>query len=1100
MFVNLQAEELKRLQKDYFKHFKSFDAEIYLSDPDEFPMFEYGFVQRLCIDQNAPLTWNLFVKNSAVLSLEDLDSKSATADSYSVWHKSRAKRLERSECCNFLMNLEDDRHPFLRRFLSNTNRHGGTLSNEVCGSLGLQMSRRTLFRDKNAVCNDYRKKINEIIHHRVFHCSWPTVTVPTAVTVPGTVTENNPPAVKAPESVPVSDEPTYGVTCGCDDYTRQHLNCRESAALTASCKPDVVTETDAVKLEKAVKRGKEHRWGVAMLSTTGHPAPVVVPNMHFDNANDECAVFTAGKISEMVAVIAGGDFLSSLFDIKQTGEGGKNWTKDDFLGSRGELTKSSIEAARRGSFDYASEDAKARADRWKNSCIIGISSPNPIHSFWDTVRVMLLVVTNPVVLKLASQNFIINMKGDNPFTLMGYEICLIGRLHGSKTLGDLLYYVDDSDKKLIPLVAHEMGITVEQAVEKVTQVCTQNLLFHGPGQLHHMINNCVKLVQSWFFLFTKIAKDVLGEKWVLIFNVKPATAQLLVWTLWTAYLECREYVHAILLEVMCHNRFDAAALNHMLEFTLPMCVAPYNIHVRNNLGKGFFENLRHMYAFKYCTEERQNYQYASLHSAAMLDEIRSKCPDLYQYIIDHPIEQDEGDFEGGIFGTICRKLISWQKDEDAIKFVLYECFMRATSTHRAVDAAARPGGQGKAKGGMEKDMGGAITKCMLTLQQLALKICSSDAPSVDKTKRCATGTSTTSINIPAFVAADNKPAVFNADKIGSPAFVFSWRYPVLFLNYNPHAVESWQHRAANGCQGCGSVEPAQGVPRCLALVGVPVHARGCGHVICATGDRKSCWMCSKMVRHDALKKLRTRMNHFNRFILTADTLKTKGYRLASGDMYHGPKGPGGTPGLTVAMFDQMTVSKTWTNEKLRDELRRLVLVVSGTADVLKVRLRAALVKLAASEPAPKTPAVANADDDGVAIDDDDGSVSDDLEVDTHDQSDSDHDSGDDDHEMVDGDAVVDEHVDGDAPLGKDSQAFKSEAVKREALVSDFKSTFQHLRPTIKTILLMKPIAAVVNLSSMSLSPPDPPIPISPSDEPNVSPNKKSKPSEPVDAH
>ena len=74
---------------------------------------------------------------------------------------------------------------------------------------------------------------------------------------------------------------------------------------------------------------------------------------------------------------------------------------------------------------------------------------------------MLLVVTNPVVLKLASQNFIINMKGDNLFTLMGHEICLIGRLHGLNTLGDLLRFVDDADKKLIPLVAQELGISVE---------------------------------------------------------------------------------------------------------------------------------------------------------------------------------------------------------------------------------------------------------------------------------------------------------------------------------------------------------------------------------------------------------------------------------------------------------------------------------------------------------------------------------------------------------------------------------------------------------------------------------------------------------------
>ena len=45
------------------------------------------------------------------------------------------------------------------------------------------------------------------------------------------------------------------------------------------------------------------------------------------------------------------------------------------------------------------------------------------------------------------------------------------------------------------------------------------------------------------------------------------------------------------------------------------------------------------------------------------------------------------------------------------------------------------------------------------------------------------------------------------------------------------------------------------------------------------------------------------MNHLATFKVTSDTLKTQGYRLASGITYHGPKGPGGTPNLTVGMFD-----------------------------------------------------------------------------------------------------------------------------------------------------------------------------------------------------
>ena len=379
------------------------------------------------------------------------------------------------------------------------------------------------------------------------------------------------------------------------------MNNRHKVRETAGSKPgDQIAGKSRVATEAdAVSKGNEHRWAVGLFTTTNYAALAVDDKMHFNNGNDECATLTAKKISQIaVGAIVGNDFLSSLFNIKAPCQGGVALTRADFLGSRNELTKSSIEA-RSQLFDYGNEDAKARADRWKMSGIMGISSPNPLHSFWDTARAMLHVVTNPVVLKQASLNLVINMKGDNPFTLMAMELCLLGRVHGLKFLGDLLRFVDDADKKLIPLVAEELRITVDQAVEKVAQVCATNLLFHGPGQLHHMINNCVKLVQSWFFLFTKIAQDVLGKKWVLIFNVKPMTAQLLVWILWSAYLECRESVHEILLNVMCLNRFDAAALNHMLEFTLPMCVAPYNVHVRNNLGKGFFEDLRHMYAFKY---------------------------------------------------------------------------------------------------------------------------------------------------------------------------------------------------------------------------------------------------------------------------------------------------------------------------------------------------------------------------------------------------------------------------------------------------------------------------------------------------------------------
>ena len=1097
-FVSRYTEELKRIKKFYFKMFKSFNAEIHSSDPSDFPMFSYAFLKFLCEHENAPLTWNIIVSNSKVLRIQDFQSLSATPETFSSWHIPRDDRGERTECHAFLLSLEDERHSYLLRFHSNTNRHGGSLSNELQASLGNQMSRQTLFRDKKKVNGNYRNCISNVMHQRVYNSERDISTGDTTAPVP-----EIPPADSVPwqdcfpasaATIPPHMWAPLNLVCGGDDYTRIPMNNRHKVRETAGSKPGekiagksrVATEADAVS------QGNEHRWAVALFTTTNYAALVVDDKMHFNNGNDECATLTAKKISQIaVGAIVGNDFLSSLFNIKAPCQGGVALTRADFLGSRNELTKSSIEA-RSQLFDYGNEDVKARAERWKMSGIMGISSPNPLHSFWDTARVMLHVVTNPVVLKQASLNLIINMKGDNPFTLMAMELCLLGRVHGLKFLGDLLRFVDDADKKLIPLVAEELRITVDQAVDKVAQVCATNLLFHGPGQLHHMINNCVKLVQSWFFLFTKIAQDVLGKKWVLIFNVKPMTAQLLVWILWSAYLECREEVHEILLNVMCLNRFDAAALNHMLEFTLPMGVAPYNVHVRNNLGKGFFEDLRHMYAFKYCTEERQQYQYASLHSAAMLDHIQLNCPELYEYIIAHPVEQDEGDFEGGVFGTISRSLITWQKDEDAIKFVLYECYIKATARHRAIDAAGRSGKQGRAKA-PEKDMSGAITRAMFTLKQLVHKVCSSEAPTVVKVKKCSTGTAKTSIAIPAFSDdnTDNKPTVYEVDKIGSPAYVFSWRHQP-FLKYNPHVPENWQYRADNGCQGCGSVEPAQGVPRCLAVVGVPVHARGCGHVICATGDRMSCWMCSKMVEHDGLKKLRARMKHLETFKVTPETLKSQGYKLASGITFHGPKGPGGTPGLTVGMFDQMVVSKSWTNDKLREELRRLHLVVSGKSDDLKERLRAALLihaPIVANEPAVVIepagiePAVAITEpavaitEPAVIIDDDDDHSDDSEAGSQFDESGSENDSENESEGELDN-AVVDERVDGTEVLGNDhaqASGDSCETAKREVIKSELMATFQRLRPHIKQTL-SKPIAAAV---AAAVKPPMRPSPQDP---------------------
>ena len=1129
--VSRYAEELKRVKVFYYQMFKSFNAEIHSSNPLDFPMFSYSFVQFICEHENAPLTWNIFVSNSKVLCIQDLQSLSASAASFSQWHIPRDERSEKSECHAFLLSLEDDHHSYLRRFHSNTNRHAGSLSNQLNASLGTSMSRQTLFRDKKQINENYRDVISDIMHQRIFHSERGISTVDTTAPVPeippaGSVPVPEIPSAPADSALPITVSevekpatiPPNNLIVGCDDFTRIHLNNRHTASSTAGSKPaePIADKSRVTPNAEAVSTGNEHRWSMALFTTTDYAALAVHQFMHFDNTNIECAIRTARKIAQIVVrAIVGNDFLSTLFDIKASLQDGNALSKADFLGSRNELTKSSIEA-RSQLFDYGNEDAKARANRWKMSGIMGISSPNPLHSFWDTVRVLLHVVTNPVVLKQASLNLVINVKGDNPFTLMAMELCLVGRLHGLQILGDLLRFVDDADQKFIPLVAEELKITVDQAVEKVAQVCTTNLLFHGPGHLHHMINNCVKLVQSWFFLFTKIAKDVLGKQWVLIFNVKPLTAQLLVWTLWSAYLECRENVHEVLLNVMCLNRFDAAALNHMLEFTLPMCIAPYNIHVRNNLGKGFFEDLRHMQAFKYCTEERQNYQYASLHSAAMLDHIRLNCPELYEHIIAHPIEQDEGDFEGGVFGGISRNLINWQKDADAIKFVQYECYINATAPHRAIDAAGRPGKQGRAKA-TEKDMSGAITRAMVTLKELVHAICSSDAPLVVRVKQSgASGTAKTSLEIPAFSSGDtkNKPAVYDVDKIGSPAYVFSWRYRLLFLKHNPHVLENSQYRAANGCQGCSSNEPAHGGPPCLALAGVPVYARGCGHVICATGDRLSCWICSKMVEHDALKKLRTRMNHLATFKVTSDTLKTQGYRLASGITVHGPKGPGGTPNLTVGMFDQMVVSKTWTNNKLKAELQRLDLTVSGNQQALKERLRAALLK-AASNHAPIAaltvaiepavieadvmvrellaagiePAVAIAPEPAVAITEpaviiDDDYHSDDSEAGSQfDESGSENNCENESEGELDN-AVVDERVDGTEVLGNDraqASGDSCETVKREVIKTELMATFQRLRPHIKQTL-SKPIAAAVAAAVK------PPMRPSPQDPTGLNPN------------
>jgi hypothetical protein len=72
MVVSRYTEELKRVKAAYFKIFKSFNAEIHCSEPSDFQMFTYSFVQRLCGDQDAYLTWSLFVSNSKVLRMQDM--------------------------------------------------------------------------------------------------------------------------------------------------------------------------------------------------------------------------------------------------------------------------------------------------------------------------------------------------------------------------------------------------------------------------------------------------------------------------------------------------------------------------------------------------------------------------------------------------------------------------------------------------------------------------------------------------------------------------------------------------------------------------------------------------------------------------------------------------------------------------------------------------------------------------------------------------------------------------------------------------------------------------------------------------------------------
>ena len=115
--VSRYTEELKRVKAFYFKMFKSFNAEIHSSDPSDFPMFSFSFVQFICVHENAPLTWNIFVSNSKVLCIQDLQSLSAHCGFFlGVALIARDERSERSECHAFLLSLEDDRHSYLRRF------------------------------------------------------------------------------------------------------------------------------------------------------------------------------------------------------------------------------------------------------------------------------------------------------------------------------------------------------------------------------------------------------------------------------------------------------------------------------------------------------------------------------------------------------------------------------------------------------------------------------------------------------------------------------------------------------------------------------------------------------------------------------------------------------------------------------------------------------------------------------------------------------------------------------------------------------------------------------------------------------------------------
>jgi hypothetical protein len=549
-------------------------------------------------------------------------------------------------------------------------------------------------------------------------------------------------------------------------------------------------------------------------------------------------------------------------------------------------------------FDYTSMDDIRRGRIWYNTFLLGISPDNGFKKFEEMLGTALIVICSPPIFKYLYEGNLLLWVGDNPATLLQYEIFHVAIRKGIDHLADMFVHVDEKyEKCLVDLsqyltsvnFAHpwEGGDGVRSPQFKLARLLaklSKNILFLGPSALHHKINNDGDMIIRWMTPLSKdTAKAALGPTFKLQAKPKVRTSMFLCEVLLNAWISVRSKLKPVLTELASQNRIDAAALLYMLEVTLPLAVLPYNLLCLNNSGSEYYR-AQHLLAGDYAVRDRKQYKFSATWAIQQLRHLQKTCPNIARAVFSNPQWQNEANFEGEIMGgVLARNLIKADKDEIAVAKAKHAGLLRRILAFKAMKEAIAVQTSGKGRKHEPDDLCLAGAKAARVLFDLVKKIKASRPPDTTHVKWKKTPVEgeakvlPASIAIQAFSPDPMKPLFYVVNSIASPAYALSMRWAKNHI-YNPMMPESVEHRAANGCQGC--TDPAHFASRCIAIDAEEVTALDCGHVFCKgktifrqkNEKNFKCWICFMLHCEAGKANMATRNHHFETVDISVATM------------------------------------------------------------------------------------------------------------------------------------------------------------------------------------------------------------------------------------